>query len=88
AVLFWFLKKRDIFPRMFLWYIGILLSGRLMLLLLFTFIPIPAALDTYKYELTAHFIRTILYAAICVTYILQSGQVKSTFLEPFRERLR
>jgi transglutaminase-like putative cysteine protease len=88
TVLFWFVRKRDIFPRMFLWYIGILLSGRLLLILLYTFIPVPSVLNTYKYELTGHFIRTLLYAAICVTYVLRSGQIKSTFLEPFRERLR
>jgi transglutaminase-like putative cysteine protease len=84
VVLFWFIKRRDIFPRMFLWYIGTLLSGRLLLILLYTFIPVPSVLNTYRYELTAHFIRTILYAAICVTYVLRSGQVKSTFLEPYR----
>lgn len=88
AVLFWFLKKRDIFPRMFLWYAGILLSGRLLLILLFSVIPVPVSLNSYKFELTGNLIRTILYAAICITYILRSGQVKSTFLEPFRERIR
>jgi transglutaminase-like putative cysteine protease len=88
AVLYWFIKKRDIFPRMFLWYIGILLSGRLLLVLLYTFIPLPSTFSTYKYELAGHFIRTLAYAAIWATYVLRSGQVKSTFLEPFRERLR
>ena len=81
TILFWFIRRRDIFPRMFLWYIGILLSGRLLLILLYTFIHIPSALNDYRYELTGHFIRTILYAAICVTYVLRSGQIKSTFLE-------
>jgi transglutaminase-like putative cysteine protease len=87
AVLFWFIKKRDIFPRMFLWYTGILLSGRLLLTLLYTFIPVPAAIGDYKYQLLGHLLRTGVYAAICVTYTLRSGQVKSTFLEPFRERI-
>jgi hypothetical protein len=73
---------------MFLWYIGILLSGRLLLVLLYTFIPLPATFSNYKYELAGHFIRTLAYAAIWVTYVLRSGQVKSTFLEPFRERIR
>ncbi|HEY4336533.1 MAG TPA: DUF3857 domain-containing protein [Puia sp.] len=88
AVLYWFIKKRDIFPRMFLWYIGILLFGRLLLVLLYTFIPLPATFNTYKYELAGHFIRTLAFAAIWVTFVLRSGQVKSTFLEPFRERIR
>jgi len=88
AVLIWFIRKRDIFPKMFLWYLGILLSGRLLLLLLHIFIPLPASLETYDYDLTAQLVRTITYAAVCITYILRSGQVKSTFLEPFRQRIR
>ncbi|GGB17338.1 DUF3857 domain-containing protein [Puia dinghuensis] len=89
AVLYWFLHKRDIFPRMFLWYAGILLSGRILLLLLASIIPIPPAmLSDYKFSLTRDAIRTGIYITIWVTYILRSGQVKSTFLEPFRERIR
>lgn len=88
SVLLWFIKKRDIFPRMFLWYIGILLSGRLLLVLLYAFIPVPASFNTYRHDLTAGFVLTIAYSAIWVTYILRSGQVKGTFLEPFRERIR
>ena len=45
AVLFWFLKRRDIFPRMFIWYVAIVLTGRLALVALFYSIPIPAALS-------------------------------------------
>ena len=89
AIFFWFIKKRDIFPRMFLWYAGILLVGRVMLFLLVSFMPIrKEILDNYKAEWTTDLIRTTVYVAIWVTYILRSGQVKSTFLEPFRERIR
>jgi hypothetical protein len=86
ASLFWFLKKRDIFPRMFIWHAGILLSGQLLLLLLFHLISIPAAFNPYKESLTMGFLRTGIYAAIWVSYIIRSDQVKSTFLEPFRTR--
>jgi phosphate starvation-inducible membrane PsiE len=88
ALLYWFFKKRDIFPRMFLWYAGILLSGRLLLLLLFYVTPIPASLGAYRAALTLAFLRSGVYALIWVAYVLRSGQVKSTFLEPFRERIR
>ena len=84
AILFWFIKKRDIFPRMFFWYIGLLLSGRLLLLLLYSVVPIPASFNSYRYDLTTNLIRTAIYSAFWVTYILRSGQVKSTFLEPYR----
>jgi hypothetical protein len=82
ASLFWFLKKRDIFPRMFIWYAGVLLSGQLLLILLFHLTPVPAAFNDYKDSLTVGFIRTCIYSAIWISYVLRSDQVKSTFLEP------
>jgi Domain of Unknown Function with PDB structure (DUF3857)/Protein of unknown function (DUF2569) len=84
AILFWFLKKRDIFPRMFIWYVAVVLTGRLALVALFYSIPNPAALSAYRADLPWAVVRTSVYAAIWVTYVLRSGQVKSTFLEPFR----
>jgi hypothetical protein len=84
AVLYWFIRRRDIFPRMFIWYVAIVLSGRLALVALFYSIPIPAALTAYRADLPWAVVRTSVYAAIWVTYILRSRQVKSTFLEPFR----
>jgi hypothetical protein len=88
ALLFWFIKKRDIFPRMFLWYAGILLFGRTLLLILFYAMPIPATLTYYRSILILALVRSGIYALIWAAYILRSGQVKSTFLEPFRERVR
>lgn len=88
ALLYWFLKKRDIFPRMFLWYAGILLCGRLLLLVSFYVTPVPGSLTVYRSAVMLAFIRSAIYAIIWVSYILRSGQVKSTFLEPFRERIR
>jgi transglutaminase-like putative cysteine protease len=88
AVLYWFLKKRDIFPRMFIWYAVIVLSGRLLLFALFHMTPVPAALESYRADLPWACVRTSVYAAIWVSYILRSGQVKSTFLEPFRGDIR
>jgi hypothetical protein len=88
AILFWFLRKRDIFPRMFLWYIGILLTGRLLLMILFYTLPMPPAFDSNRSDLTFAFVGSCIYAAVWATYITRSDQVKSTFLEPFRERIR
>jgi hypothetical protein len=86
AILYWFLQRRDIFPRMFVWYAGILLSGTLLIFILYHIIPLPASLNSYKENLALPFIRTCVYAAVWVTYVLRSEQVKSTFLEPYRER--
>ncbi len=88
SVLFWLLKRRDIFPRMFIGYGGILLSGRLLLLLLFHLVDTPASLNGYKEGLSRQFLGTAVYAGVWVAYILRSEQVRRTFLEPFRERTR
>jgi hypothetical protein len=45
-------------------------------------------INTYKTGLLVNFIRSAVLGAIWSIYILRSGQVKSTFLEPFRERIR
>ncbi|HVS95545.1 MAG TPA: DUF3857 domain-containing protein [Puia sp.] len=87
-LLFWFIKKRDIFPRMFLWYAGILLSGRLLLLVLFYVMPIPASIVGYRSVLILALVRSAVCTIAWAGYILRSGQVKSTFLEPFRQRIR
>jgi Domain of Unknown Function with PDB structure (DUF3857)/Protein of unknown function (DUF2569) len=88
ALLYWFFRKRDIFPRMFLWYCGILLVGRLLLLTL-TFLPaVTTALSQYRQGLLLTFAYTVTYCVLGITFILRSEQVKSTFLEPFRERIR
>jgi hypothetical protein len=84
AVLYWFIKRRDIFPRMFIWYVAIVLVGRLALIALFSSIPVPAVMTAYRMDLPWAAVRTSVYAAIWVTYVLRSGQVKNTFLQPFR----
>ncbi len=88
ALLFWFFRKRDIFPRMFLWYTAILISGRLLLLALSYTTPSTKDFIVYRPGMIAALVGTALYSAIWISYILRSGQVKSTFLEPFRERIR
>jgi hypothetical protein len=88
SLLFWFFKRRDIFPRMFLWYAGLLLTGSILLLALSYSAPGSRALAGNRPGLTQGLIMISIYAAIWVSYILRSGQVKSTFLEPYRERIR
>ncbi|MBS1660600.1 MAG: DUF3857 domain-containing protein [Bacteroidetes bacterium] len=83
ATLFWFVKRRDIFPRMFMWHIAILLTGKLLIMLLFYLNPIPAILHPYKDAIIPGLIRTAAYSIIWGYYIWRSDQVRSTFLEPF-----
>jgi transglutaminase-like putative cysteine protease len=88
ALLYWFFKKRDIFPRMFLWYTGILLVGRLLLLGLACLPAVSSLLLPYRPGLLLALGYTLGYTILGIIFILRSEQVKSTFLEPYRERLR
>ncbi len=88
SLLFWFFKKRDIFPRMFLWYTGILLVGRLLLLGLACLPAVSAQLIPYRPGLLLALGYTLVYTILGIIFILRSEQVKSTFLEPYREEVR
>ena len=88
ALLYWYFKKRDIFPRMFLWYAGILLFGRFLLLALSYMPAVSTMLVKYRPGLTLALLYTAAYSILGVIFILRSEQVKSTFLEPFREAIR
>jgi hypothetical protein len=88
SLLYWFFKKRDIFPRMFLWYSGILLVGRLLLLGLSCLPAVSARLIIYRPGLLLALGYTAVYIILGVIFILRSEQVKSTFLEPYREAIR
>jgi len=82
ALLYWFIKRRDIFPRMFIGYIGVLLTGQLLLLTLYNTISLPASYGDIQTPVIMQIFRTVLYGAIWVSYILRSERVKSTFLHP------
>ena len=87
SLLYWFFNKRDIFPRMFCWFAAVLITGRILLLGLSWLSPASATLNGMRSGMIAELIFTTLYSAIWISYILRSGQVRSTFLEPFRERI-
>jgi hypothetical protein len=84
AIIYWFLQRRDIFPRMFIWYVGILLSGQLALIIFLKCIHGNTTMDNYAQSSLTQFIRTCIYGAIWVSYVQRSGRVKSTFLRPYR----
>src|SRR5205085_2239418 len=80
ALIYWFLKKRDIFPSMFVWYVGSLVAGKLLLLFLYGMIPSSASYAFLQYDTGTDLIRLFIYAGIWVTYLLRSERVKNTFL--------
>jgi hypothetical protein len=86
ALLYWFTGRRDIFPKMFIWYAAALLTGQLILITLYNIVHYPGSFGDLKGNAIKGFGRSCIYSLIWVSYILRSERVKGTFLNPFREK--
>lgn len=84
ALLYWYLKRRDIFPKMFIWYAGTFVSIEFTLITAYHTVHLPEAFANSPASMTTQLIRSIFYTGIWVTYLLRSERVKATFLEPYR----
>ena len=80
ACFYWFLKRRDIFPKMFIGYIGSVLAGEIILLVLYTLVPYPSSYGDLASMTGAQLLRTFIYASIWVTYIARSERARNTFV--------
>ena len=79
GLLYWFLNRRDIFPRIFLWYAGSMIVGELLLVWLYHLaFPGSTLAEDKIYDLVAAFI----YSLVWGLYIYRSDRAKNTFLEP------
>lgn len=83
ANVYWFIKRRDIFPRAFITTIILKLCLIVLLGFCYTVIPYPANLGDFAKDIPGQFGRTAVYAAIWITYLLRSERVKTTFIEPY-----
>lgn len=81
AVFIWFLKRRDIFPRMFIFYIGTAVTMQLSLWICYYFISMPEDLVHVRKEALRAVIQLTIYATIWCTYVLRSYRAKATFLK-------
>ena len=80
ACFYWFLKRRDIFPKMFIGYIGSVLAGEIILLVLYSLVPYPSSYGDLASMTGAQLLRTFIYASIWVTYIARSERARNTFV--------
>lgn len=83
ALCYWFLNRRDIFPRMFIGYIGTMIIGHLVLLTLYNTAPQGSAYTGIEAATLAQVFRPAIYGTIWITYLHRSERVKATFLKPF-----
>ncbi len=81
ALLFWFFGRRDIFPMMFIYYVGFYVIATLILLVVYHHISMPANMISIRHDSVIQISR-ILYAVIWFSYLLKSEQVKQTFVYP------
>ena len=82
AMLFWFFGKRDIFPAMFIGFTVIILIAQFILLLVYYNIRIPESMSSLRQQMGTQFIRMSFYAAIWISFLKRSENVKYTFVYP------
>lgn len=83
AILYWYAKRRDIFPKMFMAYVASIALGHFIILLAYQFIEIPKVLENIEVEHITGIVRSIIYGSIWITYLQRSERVKTTFLIPY-----
>jgi hypothetical protein len=81
ALLYWFLGRRDIFPAMFIYYVGFYVIATFILLIIYYDVSMPAGMRSIRHNSILQIFR-ILYAIAWFTYLLNSKQVKQTFVYP------
>ncbi len=81
ALIYWFFGRRDIFPRMFIYYVGFYVVANLVLMVIYLNISVPAGMISIRHDTLIQIFR-ILYAIAWFTYLLKSEQVKQTFVYP------
>jgi hypothetical protein len=82
ALIFWFFGRRDIFPKMFVYCLGLLLACQLLLLALYYIISLPASVQTVRKDLWIQFGRMVVYSLIWGIFVTRSENVKQTFVYP------
>lgn len=85
ALFYWLIKRRDIFPGMFIAYCIGFLAGQLLLIILYVIAEyLKISIEVPKENVIA-FIRSLIYAAIWTSYLRRSERVKNTFVVPKKE---
>jgi hypothetical protein len=81
ALIYWFFGRRDIFPSMFIYYVGFYLAATLVLLITYHNMTLPTDLVSIRRNSLIQLLR-IIYAAAWAAFVLKSLQVRKTFVYP------
>ncbi len=82
ALIYWFFGRRDIFPSMFIYYVGYLLLTQFILLIVYHITDLPADLLSVRHVILKQFFRMMVCAMIWVGFVIKSEDVKQTFVYP------
>jgi transglutaminase-like putative cysteine protease len=83
ALCYWFTKKRDIFPRMFMYYSAVYVAAHLILLYAYYMVPVTMNMKETRNAAAIEFSRGLVYSAIWVGYLAKSERIKQIFVRPF-----
>ena len=81
ALIYWFFGRRDIFPTMFMYYVGLYLLSTFALLILYHNMKLPVDMISIRHDMFIRIFR-IVYGTAWVIFVLKSEQVKQTFVYP------
>jgi transglutaminase-like putative cysteine protease len=83
AVLYWYFRRRDIFPKMFMLYVALLIASNLLLYMWYTAANLPEPYNNLKGEYIKSSFQAFLYGAIWCTYVYRSYRTRATFLKSY-----
>ena len=83
AMIYWFFKKRDIFPGMMVYYVSSFVIAQFFLLVLYYTVHQSFDLTSVKATTATQLFRTIIYAAVWSAYVVRSERVRQTFVYPY-----
>lgn len=86
ALVYWYLKRRDIFPSMFMGYVALLIVTQATLFLLYNHYGDQAGLQDAADQATKQLFRLFVYGAVWCSYLVKSERVKGTFLKAYDQR--
>jgi hypothetical protein len=83
ALIYWFFKRRDIFPGMFMRYVAVLIASNVFLYFWYTAAKLPEPYNGLVGEYIKTSFQTLVYGAIWCSYISRAYRTKATFLKSY-----
>jgi transglutaminase-like putative cysteine protease len=83
ALIFWYVKRRDIFPKFFITYIISIVIGNLLILSAYNIAGLETLNPGFKRDFLLQIGQNVAYGSIWIPYVLFSEKVKQTFVHSY-----